>query len=73
MRKQTFRVTDLHCSNCVMQIEGLEDALPDVHHIEASYRKGEMVADYDEQQINAAQIQAAVARLGYQATPLERA
>ena len=25
MVKQVFRVTDMHCTNCVMRLEGLED------------------------------------------------
>jgi copper chaperone CopZ len=68
MVKQVFRVTDMHCSNCVMRIEGLEDDLPGVKSVVASYRKGQMTVEYDETQTNEAQILAAVARLGYTAT-----
>ena len=68
MIKQVFRVTDMHCSNCVMRIEGLEDDLPGVKSVVASYRKGQMTVEYDETRLSEAQILAAVARLGYTAT-----
>jgi copper chaperone CopZ len=68
MIKQVFRVTDMHCSNCVMRLEGLEDDLPGVKSAVASYRKGQMTVEYDETRLSEAQILAAVARLGYTAT-----
>ena len=68
MVKQVFRVTDMHCSNCVMRIEGLEDDLPGVKRVVASYRKGQMTVEYDETRLSEAQILAEVARLGYTAT-----
>ncbi len=63
--KQTFRVTDMHCSACVMRLEGLEDDLPGVKRIKASYQKQQMEVEYDEKQLSAAQIVAAIQRLGY--------
>ena len=68
MVKQVFRVTDMHCTNCVMRLEGLEDDLPGVKSVVASYRKGLMTVEYDETRTSEAQILAAVARLGYTAT-----
>jgi copper chaperone CopZ len=68
--KKTFRVSDMHCSNCTMKIEGLEDDLPGIRSISASYQKGQMVVEYDETQINEALIIAAVKKQGYTATPL---
>jgi copper chaperone CopZ len=68
MVKQVFRVADMHCSNCVMRIEGLEDDLPGVKRVVASYRKGQMTVEYDETRLSEAQILAEVARLGYTAT-----
>ncbi len=65
MTKQVFRVTDMHCSACVMRLEGLEDDLPGVKSIKASYQKQQMEVEYDEKKLNAAQIVAAVQRLGY--------
>ncbi len=65
MTKQTFRVTDMHCSNCAMRIEGLEDDLPGVKRVRASYHKGQVEVEYDETQLGADEIVAAISELGY--------
>ncbi len=65
MVKKTYTVNDMHCTNCVMRIEGLEDSLPGMVSVSASYRKGQMTVEFDEAQLTEAQIFAAVAKLGY--------
>ncbi len=65
MLKKTFRVPDMHCTACVMRLEGLEDDLPGVKRVKASYQKGQMEVEYDEKLLSEAQIAAAVKRLGY--------
>jgi len=68
MVKQVFRVTDMHCSNCVMRIEGLEDDLPLPIAGNDPLDSGQMTVEYDETRLSEAQILAEVARLGYTAT-----
>ena len=70
MAKQVFRVTDMHCSACVMRLEGIEDELAGVRRITASYRKQQMEVDYDETRVTEEQIIAAARAHGYQAIPL---
>jgi copper chaperone CopZ len=65
MTKQIFRVTDMHCINCVMRLEGLEDDLPGVKQVRASYQKQLMEVVYDERHLNEEQIVGAIQRLGY--------
>jgi copper ion binding protein len=65
MIKQVFRVTDMHCSNCVMRIEGLEDDLPGVQRVRASYKKQQVEVEYDENKVSADQVVAAIQQLGY--------
>ena len=65
MVKQVFRVTDMHCSNCVMRIEGLEDDLPGVQRVRASYKKQQVEVEYDETKVSADQIVAAIQQMGY--------
>lgn len=67
MIKKTYRVSDMHCANCAMHIEGLEDDLPGIKTVAASYKKGQMTVEFDEKIVSEAQILAAVARLGYTA------
>ena len=65
MVKQVFRVTDMHCTNCVMRLEGLEDDLPGVKRVQTSYKKQRVEVEYDEATVSAAQIVAAIQGLGY--------
>jgi copper ion binding protein len=65
MVKQVFRVTDMHCSNCVMRIEGLEDDLSGVQRVRASYKKQQVEVEYDDNKVSADQIVAAIQQMGY--------
>jgi copper chaperone len=65
MVKQVFRVTDMHCSNCVMRIEGLEDDLLGVQRVRASYKRQQVEVEYDDNKVSAGQIVAAIQELGY--------
>jgi copper chaperone CopZ len=67
MTKKTFRVLDMHCANCSMRIESIEDDLPGISGISASYHKQQVVVDYDESVVTDVQILEAVKKKGYQA------
>jgi copper chaperone CopZ len=66
MVKKTFRVEGMHCSNCAMNIEGIEDDLPGIRQVSASYQKGQMVVEFDEILVSESLIIAAVRKRGYQ-------
>jgi copper chaperone CopZ len=65
MTKKTFRVPDMHCPNCAMALQGLEDDLPGVRSVAASYKKGMMEVEFDEAILTVAQIITAANALGY--------
>lgn len=67
MIKKTFKVPDMSCSNCAMKLESLEDTLPGVKEINASYHRLQMTIEYDETKLTDEQIIAAVKKKGYQA------
>jgi len=67
MVKKIFRVDDMHCPNCTMRVESIEDDLPGIQQVSASYKKGQMVVEYDETQVSETQIVAAVKERGYRA------
>jgi len=67
MIKKVFNIPDMHCSNCAMKIESLEDELEDVRSISVSYRKGQMVVEYDETRLGDEAILLAVKKQGYTA------
>jgi copper chaperone CopZ len=67
MITKIYRVDGMHCSGCPMEIESIEDDLPGIKKVSASYKKGQMVVEFDEALVNEAQILAAVERHGYHA------
>jgi copper chaperone CopZ len=67
MIKKTFRVTDMHCTNCAMKIEEIEDDVPGIKQVSASYQKMQMTVEYDDSQVSVAQILEAVRSKGYSA------
>ncbi len=69
MIKKTYIVSDMHCVNCAMRIEGIEDDLPGIKSVSASYKKGQVVVEFDETRLSDAQIIAAVQEMGYTVPP----
>ena len=69
MIKKIFRVTDMHCTNCAMKIEEMEDDLPGVRQVSASYQKMQVTVEYDESRVSEAQILDAIKGKGYTALP----
>jgi len=67
MTKLTLKITDMHCVNCAMTLQSLEDDLPGVKQVDASYRSGKMVIEYDETKLSVERIIAAIRELGYTA------
>ena len=68
MATQIFHIPDMHCTACVMRLEGLEDELPGIQRIRASYHKQQMQVEHDEAVVTVEQIAAAVEKLGYTPT-----
>jgi copper chaperone CopZ len=68
--KRTFRIPDMHCTACVMRLESIEDEIPGVIRIDASYHKQQIVVEFDEKQVDDKKIIAAVKAKGYNAVPM---
>jgi copper chaperone CopZ len=68
MVKRTFHVIGMHCPNCAMQIEGMEDELDGVIAVRASYSKASVEVEFDESRVSQSQIFAKVKELGYTLT-----
>ena len=67
MIKRTFSVPDMHCSNCSMKLESIEDELDGIRAINASYHKQQMTVEFDETRVSLEQILTAVKKKGYTA------
>ena len=57
----------MHCSNCAMHVESIEDDLPGVKQVIASYQKGQIEVEFDETRVSEAEIISAVKKAGYTA------
>jgi copper chaperone CopZ len=68
MMKRTFHVDGMHCPNCAMQIEGVEDELDGIIGVRASYSKALVEIEYDESRVSPSQIFTKVKELGYTLT-----
>ncbi len=67
-RNIILHIGDMHCPNCAMTLEQIEDTLQGVQQAEASYQKGRMRVVYDESALSEAEIRRAVEQLGYTVT-----
>jgi copper chaperone CopZ len=65
MQNIILKIKDIHCTNCVMRIEGLEDDLPGIKQISASYKKQQVAVQFDENLVGEKQIISALEELGY--------
>ncbi len=65
MVKQVFRVLKMYCPTCPMRLEAIEDELPGIKRVKASYQKEQMIVEYDEGQVTETQIRQAVEAKGY--------
>ncbi len=67
MIKKTFSVPDMHCTNCSMRLESIEDELAGIREINASYHKQQMIVEFDETVVSEDQIITAAKKKGYRA------
>lgn len=66
---QVFSVPSMHCSACAMLLEGLEDDVPGIRKVEASYKAQQIEVEYDPSQVSVEKIIEAVKQEGYEAIP----
>jgi len=69
MIRKIITIRDMHCSSCVMRIEGIEDDLLGINKISASYQKQQLVVDFDENLLTEEKIIASIEKLGYHPEP----
>jgi copper chaperone CopZ len=65
MTKVTYKIPDMHCSNCPMHLEAIEDDLPGIHRIKGSYQKQTLEIEFDETLVGEEEIKEAIHKAGY--------
>lgn len=63
----TLSVPDMHCPACVMRLQALEDDIPGILQVDASYIKQKMDVRFDETRISETAIVEAIKKAGYTA------
>jgi Zn2+/Cd2+-exporting ATPase len=69
-KRITLTISGMECPNCAMKLESIEDRLAGVLQAEASYQRGTMKLVYDEVEVDEAQIQSEIQRLGFEVTAI---
>lgn len=69
MAKQVYYVSDMKCPACVMRLEAIEDSLPGIHRVTASYRHQRIEVEYDEHQFRDQEIRNLIEETGYTLSP----
>lgn len=63
--KKAYSVPDMECSMCVMHLEALEDEIPGIRSVKASYHQQRMEVDFDETVVDEETIIKAIKEKGY--------
>jgi copper chaperone CopZ len=66
--KKTYTITNMECPNCAMILESIEDDLPGIRRIDASYARGQMTVEFDENKVSESQVLDEIKRKGYRIT-----
>lgn len=61
----TFSVPAMHCTSCVILLEGLEDKLPGVVRVEVNLKRQQLQVWYDSEQVSEEHIMEAAKEEGY--------
>lgn len=69
-KKITMKISGMECPNCAMILERIEEKLKGVEFAEASYRKAQMVVEFDEKQVTQEQISIEIQRMGYKVSEI---
>ena len=69
MTEQVLEVPEVHCKHCVAAIEGAVGALGGVQSVKVDLDRKDVTIDYDEAELELAQIVAAIEGEGYGVGP----
>jgi len=67
--KVHYAIVGMSCPNCAILLESIEDDLPGIKEINASYRKQELHVEFDENLVTVAEIIEKINKKGYQIQP----
>jgi len=63
--KNRYQITGMHCTGCVIAVEGAIEDVPGVKSVSADYARQVAIVEFDERMVTDDDIAAAVALAGY--------
>lgn len=66
-----FKITDMHCTSCAMNIDGELEDRDGVSQANTNYAKAETEVTFDSEKLNPKEIVSIIKKAGYTALPLE--
>jgi copper chaperone CopZ len=66
MIRAEFQIMGMHCPNCAMRLESLEDSIAGIHSALANYQQGSLVVEYDSALLGEAELLIAIREAGYE-------
>lgn len=63
--KAIFVIDGMHCSNCVLALESIEDDLPGIEDIRASYQKQQLMVQFKPDIVQTSDIIREINKKGY--------
>lgn len=71
MIKKKFKITDMHCNSCALNIDWDLEDIDGIKSSKTSYAKGETEVEFDENKIKDTLIVEVVKKSGYTANPAD--
>lgn len=69
--KKKFKITDMHCSVCVVVIDNDLENLAGIKSSKTSYARGETEVEFESDKVTNQQILETIKKSGYSAAPLD--
>ena len=70
MKKTVFKITDMHCTACAMNIDFELEDLEGVKMAKTNYAKAQTEVEYDPSLVSDKKIIEAIKKIGYTSAPL---
>ncbi|OGG03832.1 hypothetical protein A2W14_04795 [Candidatus Gottesmanbacteria bacterium RBG_16_37_8] len=71
MKKAVFKILDMHCTACAMNIDFELEDIEGVKQVKTNYAKAQTEVEYNPNLINEEKIIDAIKKAGYTSTPLK--
>lgn len=65
MKKQVFKISGMHCSNCIISIDDKLEDVNGIIQVNTSYIKAQTTIEYDETTLDEQKLKTIIKKIGY--------